>query len=133
MKTTILFFLLSIFAIYGKSQSSVEIYNNTDKKLSIAYVFYDFDNKCWTSKGWYQIEKYSTQTIFLGNYKGKIYLHAEYEGIFTYSRWGSGYSFCIDPKNAFEIRDADKVNCNKKREFSEKAISYGKNNYTFIP
>ena len=109
------------------------MYNNTNKDIFACYAYFDFTNKCWSSKGWYKIEPYSTQTINLGNYKNDIYIHGQQTTFWTENFWGNGVQLCVDPTNSFEIRNADKVNCQKKRSFSLLKISSGTNKWTFNP
>ena len=126
-----------VFSQLVFSQNSLELYNNTDKMIYACYAYYDYSNKCWSTVGWYKVESYSTTTINLGNYSNDVYIHgySVNEGTFrvseTYNRWGSGFSFCVDPKNKFNIRYADKSNCENKRSFTQRKIVAGVNKWTF--
>jgi len=101
--------------------------------------FYDFENKSWSTKGWYKIESYSTNTINLGSYSSFIYVHgfSVNPGSFweseTLNSWGKDVSLCVDKNNAFEIRYADKINCETKKTFSKYSINSGLNKWTFNP
>lgn len=128
--------ILSTFILlYGSffSQNKLEMYNNTDKEVFASYAYYDFENKCWSSKGWYKIEAYSTKTIELGNYLNDLYIHGETSTFWVERSWGNDVQFCIDPTNSFEIRFADKINCDKRKSFSKKKIVAGINKWTFNP
>ena len=120
-------------------KSSIDFYNNTDKDIFISFAFYDKTNSCLTSKGWYNIEAYKQKEIPLGFYSGDVYIYGESTnpGTFwvaaTKNIWGSGYSFCIDPNESFEIRNADKIKCENRKSFSKLKIDPGKNKYTFNP
>lgn len=125
--------IISMSKIY--SQNILSCYNNTDKAVYFAYAYYDADNSCWSSKGWYNVKAYQQFDIDLGDYTGKVYIHGlqkAYLGL-TENTWGSGYEFCVDPDNAFEIRNADKISCSKKVGFSERKIGPGKNKWEFNP
>ena len=138
MKSILL--ILSFFTlILAKAQNTFEMYNNTDKEIYAAYAFYDFENKSWSTKGWYKIESYSTSTINLGSYSSFIYVHgfSVNPGSFweseTLNSWGKDVSLCVDKNNAFEIRYADKINCETKKTFSKYSINSGVNKWTFNP
>lgn len=128
------FFLLSIQSF---SQNSLEMYNNTDKTIYVCYAYYDAANSSWSTKGWYSIEKYSTKSLNLGSYTNDLYIHGYSikKGDFWTSdselSWGNYISLCVDPKNAFEIRNADKVNCETSKKFSKTKIDRGINKWNF--
>ena len=136
MKLIIALFFLT-FALNSQSQNSIEFYNNTDKSIYASIAFYDGSNKCWSSKGWYLVEPYSTKIVDLGSYTGDIYYHgfsinpATFWVSETHNNWGSGYSFCIDPDDQFLIRYADKTDCDNRKSFSKSTISRGVNKWTF--
>ena len=133
-KLIFLFFLASVLnGQIVKSQSSIEFYNNTDKNIYASYAYYDNENSCWTSIGWYKIEPYKERELPLGDYIGKIYIHGHQSSLLTESKWGSGYSFCVDPDDAFKIRNADKISCSNRANFTEKIIKRGRNKWTFNP
>jgi uncharacterized membrane protein len=132
--------IISVFTLFlAKAQNTFEMYNNTDKEIYAAYAFYDFENKSWSTKGWYKIESYSTNTINLGSYSSFIYVHgfSVNPGSFweseTLNSWGKDVSLCVDKNNAFEIRYADKINCETKKTFSKYSINSGLNKWTFNP
>jgi hypothetical protein len=113
------------------SGNSIMFQNNTGKKIFIAICVLDRANG-WTSFGWYKVEKYGSYIHDLGSYMGTAYVHAQDESLIP-GTWGSGYSLCVDPVNSFRIFNADKVNCQKKRQFSSLRINRGVNRYTFNP
>lgn len=137
MKTQKLISAITVFTVIiiqtTFAQNTLELYNNTADEIYFSYVKYDYEYKSWTSRGWYKINGYSTESLDLGNYKGKVYIHGQFTGWITNKYWGNGYSFCVEPTDAFNIRFSDKIGCEFKRNFSETNISYGKNNYTFNP
>ena len=131
---TIAFLVFSLI-VKTYAQNTLSCHNNTNKDVYFAYAFYDDDNKCWTSKGWHTIKAYQQYDLDLGTYIGKIYIHGMQKALLGLSEdtWGSGYKFCIDPVDAFTIRDADKINCANKAEFSERTIGAGINKCEFNP
>ena len=137
MKKILQLFVLICCVIFSSqkvnAQEILNLYNNTSEKIWACYATYDKVHQCWTSHGWYEIDPYKDRAILLGNYRGKAYIHAHREGFWTVNNWGKGYSLCIDPHNAFEIRFADKANCEHRAEFSEITISAGRNDHTFNP
>ncbi len=132
----VLIFLVSNIAL---SQNTLELYNNTDKEIYSSYAMYDFENKCWTTKGWYKIASYSSITWDFASYTNDIYIHgfSVNPGSFweseTQNSWGKDASFCVDKNNAFTIRFADKINCDTKKNFSKYKIAAGLNKWTFNP
>jgi uncharacterized membrane protein len=132
--------IISVFTLFlSKAQNTFEMYNNTDKDIYAAYAYYDFENKSWSTKGWYKIESYGTTTINLGSNSSFIYVHgfSVNPGSFweseTLNSWGKDVSLCVDKANAFEIRYADKINCETKKTFSKYSINSGVNKWTFNP
>jgi uncharacterized membrane protein len=140
MKTKIiLIFLFIALSIKSFCQNSLEMYNNTDKTVNVCYAYYDASNSSWSTKGWYSIEKYSSKSIKLGAYTNTLYIYgySDIPGDFWHANsqisWGNDVSLCIDTKNAFEIRNADKVKCETTKKFSKTTISRGVNKWTFNP
>jgi len=131
----ILSFLVLIFFNTGflLSQTTLDFYNNTSRSMYVAFAYWDNANNCWTASGWYSIKPYKERSINLGRYSGKVYVHGHQSTFFTDSRWGRGYSFCIDPSNAFNIRNADKISCKHRASFSEKIVKNGRNVHNFNP
>lgn len=133
------FCIVSIVIGYSFGQNKLEMYNNTDKDIYASYAYYDFNNKCWSTKGWYKVSPYSTSTVDLKNYTSDIYIHGftVIPGSFwiaeTEQYWGNDISFCIDRNNSFEIRFADQINCDNKKKFSKRKIFTGLNKWTFNP
>jgi hypothetical protein len=140
MKNLLIILFLGIFNNYVSAQKMLEMYNNTGNSVWAAYCFYDNTNQCWTTKGWYKIDAYKTVTISLPINSTKIYVHGQ-STISSESfwkddvsvNWGSGYSLCVDLKNAFEIRNADKISCDNRKKFSEFATTNKVSKYTFNP
>jgi len=137
-KYLILTFLMFAFN-YTNAQNKLELYNNTDKIIFVSYAYFDVENKCWSSKGWYEVKAYSSKTLDLGNYTNDFYIHGETiipETFWVAGKtinWGDDVQFCIDPTNSFEIRYADKINCSKRKSFSKTKIVTGINKWTFNP
>ncbi len=139
MKLLFTFFLfLGSNLLY--SQQSLEMYNNTGNTIYSAIAQYDQSNQCWTTKRWYKIEPYKTATVTLSSLY-EIYVHAHSTipaaNWWDDSRevhWGSGFNLCVDSQNAFEIRNADKIDCDERVVFFKKDnIAKGINKHTFNP
>jgi hypothetical protein len=116
---------------YNSNQNSVQIefYNNTGSEISACYAYYNNEDKCWTSVGWYTIPAYSYKTIDIGNYTGSIYLRGR-QGLAT--EWGSGDGqFCVDATQAFNIKFADTKDCWSKKKFTKYNVKPGINKWTF--
>jgi uncharacterized membrane protein len=115
------------------------MYNNTDKDIYTSYAYYDFENKSWSTKGWFKIGAYSTNTLNLGSISNYIYVHgfSVNPGSFweseTLNSWGKDVNLCVDKNNAFEIRYADKINCETKKTFSKCSLNVGTTKWTFNP
>jgi uncharacterized membrane protein len=131
--------LITLFIIMGgikvEAQTTLRLMNNTDKKVYASYAFYDAENSAWTSIGWYEVEPYNQTDIDLGDYKGKIYIHGKSSAYMGLSEitWGTGYTMCINSSKPFKIINADKINCDTKRNFSETNVSTGITKWTFNP
>ena len=125
---TLFFVFLSLNVV---AQTKVELFNNTGKRLTVAYVKHAGSYKGWESQGWYSVEPYASRTINIGNYEGDIFLFAENN---SGGKWGGGpYSFCVYG-NAFTIRNSDEINCDRKETFSKGfSVRPGLNRYTFNP
>jgi uncharacterized membrane protein len=128
---------LALFKSFG--QQSLEMYNNTGNDIYSAIAQYDQTNACWTTKGWYKIEPYKTATVTLSTLN-EVYIHAHstipasnWLESATTKTWGSGYNLCVDSENAFEIRNADKIDCDERMVFFKKDIKKGVNKTTFNP
>jgi uncharacterized membrane protein len=140
--------LLSLFVAGSFGMTSTAQLNNLNVGqdapnftiTDIHYCFYDNSNSCWTTKGWYKIEPYKTVSIALPANSSKVYIHGQstissdsfWKDDVTVN-WGSGYSLCVDMNNAFEIRNADKVSCDKRKKFSELSTPNKINKFTFNP
>ena len=131
MKQILLLLMVITFSIVLKAQTQIELYNNTNKSIYSAYAYWDNSNGCWSTKGWFEVAKYSSITINIGQYEGNVYIHGKQSTLLEEKKWGSGQSFCIDPKNAFEIRFADQSNCSKRGDFSQMAVRTGINKWVF--
>jgi hypothetical protein len=115
----------------NSSQNStlVEFYNNSGTDISACYAYYNNEDRCWTSVGWYTVPPYSTKTINIGNYKGDIYIRGR-QGLIN--EWGSGDAqFCVDATQAFNIKFADSKDCWSKKKFSKFSVTPGVNKWTF--
>jgi len=131
----ILFLSILAFALQStQAQSILRLVNNTDKKILFAYVHYTEIDK-WVCDGWYAIEAYQALDFDLGDYQGKVYIHGRQSAYLGLSEvtWGEGYSFCVDQKENFKIRDTEHYDCTNKRSFSEKKIYTGINKWDFNP
>jgi hypothetical protein len=112
-----------------QNSTLIEFYNNTGSEISACYAYYDNDDKCWTSLGWYTIQPYKNRTIDIGNYTGNIYIRGR-QGLAT--EWGSGDGqFCVDATQAFKIKFADTKDCWSKKKFTKKYVNPGVNKWTF--
>ena len=107
----------------------IEFYNNTGTEISACYAYYNNEDNCWTSVGWYTIPAYSYKTINIGIYNGNIYIRGR-QGLLT--EWGSGDGqFCVDATQAFTIKFADTKDCWSKKKFSKYIVRPGVNKWTF--
>jgi uncharacterized membrane protein len=112
-----------------QEQTLIEFYNNNGNEISACYAYYNNDDKCWTSVGWYTIPAYSSKTINIGIYNGNIYIRGR-QGLLT--EWGSGDGqFCVDATQAFTIKFADTKDCWSKKKFSKYYVRPGVNKWTF--
>jgi hypothetical protein len=130
LKSQLLLVMFLMLSEFLKAQNVFEIYNNTNKDVYAAYAYWDSPNTCWTSRGWIKIVKYSTTNVDLGSYVGDFYIHGQQGDKF----WGYGFLFCIDPKDQFQMRYSDQINCQKnKRGFTKTIIHNGLNKWIFNP
>lgn len=107
----------------------IEFYNNTGSDISACYAYYNNEDRCWTSVGWYTVPPYSNKTIDIGNYTGNIYIRGR-QGLAT--EWGSGDGqFCVDATQAFKIKFADTKECWSKKKFTKRYVNPGVNKWTF--
>lgn len=118
---------------YEQSETKLQLRNNTGKEIYVSYVNYDKSESSWTSHGWYKLEAYKTKVLPLGNYIGPVYIHGETQGLLSNYSWGDKWMFCIDPSSAFEILNADKIDCPKKAKFYKTNVEKGINKWTFNP
>lgn len=113
----------------NKNSTQIEFYNNTGSDISACYAYYNNEDRCWTSVGWYTVQPYRNKTIDIGNYTGSIYIRGIY-GILK--EWGSGDGqFCVDATQAFNIKFADTKDCWSKKKFSKCSVNLGINKWTF--
>ncbi len=121
-----------MFVLCGSSaftQTKIQLYNNSDTELWSCYAYYNNEDKCWTSVGWYTVPAYNSKTIDIGKYTGDIYIRGR-QGLLT--EWGSGDAyFCVDPDDAFNIKFADTKDCWSKKAFSKLKVTPGINKWTF--
>jgi hypothetical protein len=116
---------------YNSTQNTtlIEFYNNTGSDISACYAYYNNEDRCWTSVGWYTVKPYSNKTIDIGNYSGNIYIRGR-QGLAT--EWGSGDGqFCVDATQAFNIKFADTKDCWSKKKFTKRNVAPGVNKWTF--
>ena len=127
--------LLIMYAINSNAQSILRAINNTNKTVYFALTKYDFENRYWVCEGWYEVRSYQQFDLDLGDYNGRAYIHGKQSALLGLSEntWGEGYRFCINPTDRFIIRDADHVDCDNKRDFSERKIGNGINRWEFNP
>ncbi|WP_296685824.1 DUF1036 domain-containing protein [Flavobacterium sp.] len=112
-----------------QNATSIEFYNNTGSEISACYAYYNNNDRCWTSVGWYTIPAYSYKSINIGNYSGNVYIRGR-QGLAT--EWGSGDGqFCVDATQAFNIKFADTKDCWSKKKFSKFFVVSGVNKWTF--
>ena len=112
-----------------QNATSIEFYNNTGSEISACYAYYNNNDRCWTSVGWYTIPAYSYKSINIGNYSGNVYIRGR-QGLAT--EWGSGEGqFCVDATQAFNIKFADTKDCWSKKKFSKFFVVSGVNKWTF--
>lgn len=115
--------------IVKQDPTLIEFYNNTGTEISACYAYYNNEDRCWTSVGWYTVPAYSYKTIDIGNYIGNIYIRGR-QGLLT--EWGSGDGqFCVDATQAFTIKFADTKDCWSKKKFSKYIVKSGVNKWTF--
>ena len=74
-----------------QNSTSIEFYNNTGSEINACYAYYNNNDRCWTSVGWYIVPAYSYKTINIGNYSGNVYIRGR-QGLAT--EWGSGLYVC---------------------------------------
>lgn len=113
----------------NKNSTQIEFYNNTGTEISACYAYYNNEDRCWTSVGWYTVPPYRNKTIDIGNYTGNIYIRGR-QGLLN--EWGSGDGqFCVDAFQAFNIKFADTKDCITKKKFSKFSVNPGINKWTF--
>jgi hypothetical protein len=113
----------------NKNSTQIEFYNNTGTEISACYAYYNNEDRCWTSVGWYTVPPYRYKTIDIGNYTGNLYIRGR-QGLLN--EWGSGDGqFCVDATQAFNIKFADTKNCFSKKKFSKCSVNPGINKWTF--
>jgi hypothetical protein len=112
-----------------QNSTLIEFYNNTGSDISACYAYYNNEDRCWTSVGWYTVKPYSNKTIDIGNYTGNIYIRGR-QGLLN--EWGSGDGqFCVDATQAFNIKFADTKDCFSKKKFTKKNVAPGLNKWNF--
>ena len=129
MKKLIILVLFVIIGSSAYSQTKIQFYNNNGNTVNACYAYYDKDDECWTSKGWYQIPAYDYITIDIGKYSGSVYIRGR-QGLLY--EWGSGDGyFCVDANNAFTIKYANTKDCWSKKAFTKLTVQPGINKWTF--
>jgi hypothetical protein len=119
------------YSNYNSTQNStqIEFYNNTGAEIFACYAYYNNEDKCWTSVGWYSVPPYRNTIIDIGNYTGNIYIRGR-QGLLN--EWGSGDGqFCVDATQAFNIKFADTKDCFSKKKFTKNYVNPGVNKWTF--
>jgi hypothetical protein len=112
-----------------QNTTQIEFYNNTGTEISACYAYYNNDDRCWTSVGWYTVPPYRNKTIDIGNHTGNIYIRGR-QGLVT--EWGSGDGqFCVDAFQSFNIKFADTKDCFSKKKFTKYYVNSGVNKWTF--
>lgn len=112
-----------------QNSTLIEFYNNTGSEIRACYAYFNNEDKCWTSDGWYSVPAYSYKTVNIGNYSGNIYIRGR-QGLLT--EWGSGDGeFCVDATQNFTIKFADTKDCLSKKKFSKYFVNSGVNKWTF--
>ena len=107
----------------------MEFYNNTGAEISACYAYYDYNDKCWTSVGWYNIPAYNYKTKILVIILEQFYKRGQ-QGLT--SEWGSGDGqFCVDATQAFNIKFADTKDCWSKKKFTKRYVNSGLIKWTF--
>jgi len=115
--------------IVKQDPTLIEFYNNTGTEIRACYAYFNNEDKCWTSDGWYSVPAYSYKTVNIGNYSGNIYIRGR-QGLLT--EWGSGDGeFCVDATQNFTIKFADTKHCMSKKKFSKYNVKSGVNKWTF--
>jgi hypothetical protein len=117
-----------------KNNTTVQIRNNTKDTIYQIFVYYDQENNSWTSSGHWKIAPYSdfSREIFASPnkpYKGRFYLKAMNSAL---NRGDLKY-FCVDPTNAFEILNSDRIKCIDKAKFIRYYIKPGMNKMIINP
>lgn len=116
-------------SISNYNTTQIEFYNNTGSEIFACYAYYNDDDRCWTSVGWYSVAPYSYKTIDIGNHTGNIYIRGR-QGLIN--EWGSGDGqFCVDATQAFNIKFADTKDCWSKKKFTRFFVNSGVNKWTF--
>jgi hypothetical protein len=117
-----------------KSRTWVQIRNNTRDTIFQTFVYYDRENKSWTSIGHWKIAPYSDFSKEFSSsdgtpYKGRFYIRAMNSSL----KRGDLTYFCVDPSNAFEILNADRIKCTEKAKFIRYNIKPGLNKIIVNP
>ena len=117
-----------------KSNTTVQIRNNTKDTIHQIFVYYDQENSSWTSIGHWKIAPYSNfnKDFFAAHdkpYKGRFYIKAMNSAL---NRSDLKY-FCIDATNAFEILNSDRIKCIDKAKFIRYYIKPGINKMIINP
>jgi uncharacterized membrane protein len=132
MKNTLLAVLTLIlpFIIHAEVRNSLEIKNNTEKTVLIAYGWYNKVEQCWKSRGWFEIKPYKSfvrdlNGLDLGNHNMYISVKADH------IEWSGNTELRVDHNNVFEISFADKLT--PKLETAKfKSVLVDKGNRIFV-
>jgi uncharacterized membrane protein len=111
MKNTILAALMLLvmsFISHAEVRNSLQIKNNTEETVSIAYAWYNKQEQCWKTKGWISIKPYGDfvidfgwKGIDLGNHTWHVCAKSKNK------QWLGNTEFRIDSTQDFEISFAN--------------------------
>lgn len=97
------------FTYYSKAQ--LKFQNSQDHPIHVAIAYYQNNDSFtgWFSRGWYEIEPGETKILIAGNLEYNTYFFYAVDSQGSEWKGGGKYSFIVDPVDAFEIKNADKV------------------------
>jgi len=122
--------------VYGADNILSICNHNSDRSISASYMLQAGGGAGWQSQGWYNAASGQCFDINLGSYVGAIYLYAEDQ--YQQTNWGEGtVQFCVNRTIAFEINNADTVDCSdpklKKVHSDQMTIVAGTNIWNVEP
>jgi uncharacterized protein YkwD len=115
-----------LLSFHSVAQTKIKFVNNTNLLVSAAYAKYSDNGEGWISKGWYNVKPGESRDINLGDYNfTTVYIY----GYNKTSYWGKGqFQFCVNPREAFSISNADESCDYTTKTFSEFKITVGQVN-----